>query len=237
MLEDYNVFLDRVSSFEHPELLINNDGLLPNQKLIDKVKEDNSFRSFFGDTVVFDFDEDVKERVSEMIEELYEIVPECFCEKIKKETIHITLHDLSNSPIKSEVENQMKINEEQLQAIVNIFSSDVIRMKTNFVINMVDVSLVLAAKPASEEDYNNLMKYYKIIDEVKPLNYNFTPHITLAYYNRNGFDKIAAQKLKKVVEKMNESCFEFSLNTNKLLYQHFYSMNDYENIFCFVNED
>ena len=61
-----------------------------------------------------------------------------------------------------------------------------------------------------------------------------TPHVTLAYFNTNGFSEKSVKKLKKIVAKMNESGFDVTLHTDKLYYQHFYSMNDYKNIFPLI---
>ena len=236
MIESYNAFLERVDVFEKPELLINDQGLVPNKHLLDKVKEDNCFNIFFGDTVVFDLDSEVKEKVYDYIDILYKIIPECFCEKIKKETLHVTLHDLSNSTDFEEVYDKMKANELALRKLINGFLQKSIKMYTNYIINMTDTSLVLTLKPLKTEDYDNLMEYYELIDRIFKLDYKLTPHITLAYFNRYGFDKTAVEKLKSVVKSLNELRFEFSLNANKLIYQHFKTMNDYENVFYFVDE-
>ena len=88
----------------------------------------------------------------------------------------------------------------------------------------------------TEEEYNKLMELYGIVDEVQCLNYLFTPHITLAYYNRHGFDASAARKLEAVIKELNEKePFEIVLNTGDLYYQKFTSMNQYYDVFNFVS--
>ena len=234
MTESYWTFLDRLDSFEKPELLINDQGLEPQSRLLDKVKDDNSFKDFFGDTVVFDLDIPTKEHISQFIDYLYHYVPECFCERIRSDTLHLTLHDLSNSTNISEIKSQMEYNERELRRRISSCPSKSIQMKTNYVINMVDTSLVLALKPMSEQDYYTIMEYYELIESVFHLEYRFTPHITLGYYNRNGFDKYSVNRLKDVVRFLNAKSFEFSLDSRNLMYQHFISMNDYKTIFHFI---
>ena len=53
-MESYQDFIKRISSFEKQELPLGIDAFVPNSAMRDKVKPDNSFRPFYGDTVVFD---------------------------------------------------------------------------------------------------------------------------------------------------------------------------------------
>ena len=96
---------------------------------------------------------------------------------------------------------------------------------------MVNTSLVLGLYPADEEEYEKLMKLYSLFDEVKELGYPLTPHITLAYYNVNGFSVESARKLEKVIADLSECELEVVLDVKELYYQKFRSMNDYINIF------
>ena len=75
------------------------------------------------------------------------------------------------------------------------------------------------------------MQLYYLVDRVKTLPYPFTPHITLAYYNRNGFNENSVHQLEAVVNQLNKSSFEITLSTDKLVYQKFTSMNDYVSVF------
>ena len=58
-----------------------------------------------------------------------------------------------------------------------------------------------------------------------------TPHITLAYFSHKGFDENSAQKLKAVVAELSQKSLDITLDTNKLFYQKFVSMNDYVSVF------
>ena len=70
-----------------------------------------------------------------------------------------------------------------------------------------------------------------MFDSVKRLNYPFTPHITLAYYNVHGFDSHAARILENTVNKLNQK-IDLDLNVHTLYYQKFKSMNEYIDVIC-----
>ena len=108
-------------------------------------------------------------------------------------------------------------------------------MKTKCVFNMVNTSLVVGLYPVDEQEYEKLMALYCLFDEVKTLSYSLTPHITLAYYNVNGFSVKSELKLEKVVRELNECELEIELDVRNLYYQKFRSMNDYINIFSMVD--
>lgn len=233
-MEAYSDFLTRTGEFEKPELAMGDGDFHPHAELGAKCRPDGTFGEFFGDTVVFELKHKAKEKFAEIIEELYAKVPECFSEKINAGTLHMTLHDLSASENLGEVAADVFNNEIKLIEVLkeNPIEIKTVKMKTNFIINMVSKSLVMALVPEDEEEWNKLQTLYSLINQVKVCPYPFlTPHVTLAYFNTNGFGEKSVRKLKKIVEKMNEKGFEVTLHTNKLYYQHFRSMNDYTNIF------
>lgn len=81
------------------------------------------------------------------------------------------------------------------------------------------------------------MELYSVFDDVRKPDYPFTPHITLAYYNINGFHPQTARTLEDTVKRLNhQEEFELELNTDHLYYQKFRSMNDYINIFSFKKQ-
>lgn len=233
-MESYMDFLARINSFEKPELGIDSACFMPSNSVLQKVNEKNQFNDFYGDTVVFDLDEDVKKKISSIISRLYAEVPECFAERLSQHTLHMTLHDLSNASCESQVESEMLENEKKLKSVLarHPVLPETIHMKTNYIINMVNTSIVLTLYPADEVEYNKLISLYHLIDEVKKLPYPLTPHITLAYYSHFGFGKEAIMNLKEVVREMNNSSFDILLSSRKLNYQHFTSMNMYKTVFC-----
>ena len=236
-MERYSNFIARIGEFEKPELAMGEGDFHPHAELGAKCCPDGTFRKFYGDTVVFELKHKVKEKFGELIDELYNKVPECFSEKINAGTLHMTLHGLSASYNIDEVAGDVFRNEVKLLEVLkeNPVKDDSIKMKTNVIINMVSKSLVMALVPQDEENWNKLQELYELVNKVKVCPYPFlTPHVTLAYFNTNGFSEKSVKKLKKVVEKMNEGGFDVTLHTDKLYYQHFYSMNDYKNIFPLV---
>lgn len=236
-METFNEFLSRINSFEKLEFSLEKKFFTPDSSIKSKVNKKNEFENFYGDTVVFDLDKKIKNKIAEIIEVLYKEVPQCFCEKRVTDTLHMTLHDLTNSVEKEKIENEMEKNLGKLKEVLknNNISDEKIKMKTNFITDFGHVNLVLALCPINEEEYKKLMKIRNIIDSVKELDYKFTPHITLAYFNRNGFDLESVNKLINTARKLNSQWnFEISLNTNQIFYQRFENMNSYENLYQFV---
>lgn len=232
-METYQEFLNRINSFEKREINYGNKLFKGNPSISQKVGKDNVFRNFYGDTIVFALDESVKEKLAEYVELLYQSAPECFCERLVPHTFHVTLHDLSNAPVLQDVaeelfENELKVIEkmEEIQKQEN----EIIKMKSKYIFNMVDTSLVLGLYPVDEGEYRRLMDLYFLFDTVKKLSYPYTPHIALAYYNVNGFDLQAARSLEGAVNELNKNEIEIELNVNHLYYQKFKSMNDYIDI-------
>ena len=232
-MESYQDFLKRIE-YQKSEFDVENTYFKPNERVYEKVRDDNHFKDFYGDTVVFDLDEETKKRVFGIIEKLYFVAPECFSECLNEITIHMTMHDLSASGNINSVATQIFENEINLLNVLkeNPIKPMTIKMRTNYAINMLHTSLVLALCPADENEWNKLQNIYDLINKVKVCPYPYlTPHITLAYYNYNGFDIGSVNKLKEVVNVLNKQSFEITLNTEKLVYQKFISMNDYISIF------
>lgn len=235
-MEKYNDFLER-TGYQKPEYDVDNTYFRPDGRVYEKVREDNQFKDFYGDTVVFDLDTETKKKVFGIIRQLYSAVPECFSEKINENTIHMTLHDLSAADKLDSVAAEVFDNEIKLANVLkeNPVKPQTIKMRTNYVINMIHTSLVLALYPADENEWNKLQNLYDLIDKVRVCPYPYlTPHITLAYYNYNGFDVNSVYRLKEIVKELNKQSFEITLNTEKLVYQKFTSMNDYISIFNLI---
>lgn len=233
-MESFKEFKDRINAFETREIDLGREYFNVNHSLVHKVGKNNRFKPFFGDTVVFDLGNSVKAQLSAIEDELYGYASACFCERLDAETFHVTLHDLCNSEHLRNISEDLFYNE--LNVISKISearnSSDRITFRSKFIFNMVNTSLVMGLYPSDEGSYERLMALYSLFDNIKKLDYPFTPHITLAYYNVNGFDARAAVKLKSVVERLNSS-LEMEFRPEKLVYQKFTSMNDYFDIIEF----
>ncbi|MEZ3445806.1 MAG: hypothetical protein K1W30_11885 [Lachnospiraceae bacterium] len=235
-METYQEFLDRIYSFEKKEIHYGDSYFHGNPSISLKVNKDNSFQNFYGDTIVFALADAVKEALSRIVETLYQSAPECFCERLVPDTFHVTLHDLGNSPVLRDVaeevfENELNVIRQKQTGAIQKLANTSIRLKSTYLFNMVDTSLVLGLFPADEDTYHRLMGLYSMFDSVKKLNYPFTPHITLAYYNVNGFDSHAARILENTVNELNQK-IDIELNVHSLYYQKFKSMNEYIDVIC-----
>ena len=236
-METYSEFLNRINSFEKKKIDFGGNHFSANPKLLQKVDENNGFKKFYGDTVVFDLDKVAKKTLAEYVDVLYKSVPQCFCERLRSD-FHVTLHDLSSSPdLRSVAEeafrNEIAIIEKAVEIRRHVKVK--IKMKSKCVFNMVDTSLVLGMYPADEEAYCGLMELYSVFEGIKKLEYPFTPHVTLAYFNINGFDVQSGKILEDTVNKLNNNEIELELSVSKLHYQKFVSMNEFFNVINLVN--
>ena len=230
-METYKEFLDRISSFEKSEMYLGDDYFKGNPSIALKVNENNGFRHFYGDTVVFNLDDVTKKKLASIVDSIYAVAPECFCERLVSNTFHMTLHDLSNSPVLEDIAVELFENELKAVKKSENIAKQKIKMKSKYIFNMVSTSLVMGLYPINEEEYNKLMNLYYLFDEVKKLSYPLTPHITLGYYSIDGFNALSARKLENIVKELNANEIEIEFDTKELFYQKFVSMNEYINIF------
>lgn len=231
-METFKEFSDRINSFEKKEMCLGDKDFTVSPSVTHKVNTDNTFKSFYGDTVVFALDDAAKTELSEYVDLLYREAPLCFCERLIPHTFHVTLHDLSNSSSLHDIAEDVFTNELKIMQVKNELQkrkSTKINFKSTYIFNMVNTSLVLGLCPATESDYRAIMELYSAIDVVKKLGYPFTPHITLAYYNANGFNASAAKSLEQAVNKINAK-IKIELSVTDLYYQKFTSMNNYIDI-------
>jgi len=229
--ESYADFLNRINAFEKPETSFDAEHFSINPSVSQKVNSDNSFRPFYGDTIVFDLDAAARRAINNIIDKLYQAAPECFCERLRENTLHMTLHDLTNSVSEEDIAEKLSINKSKVSGIMSkITPGERIAMKSKYVFNMVGTSLVLGLYPADENAYHRLMELYELFDSVVELSYPLTPHITLAYYNVNGFGEVSAARLQEVVKEINFHSMDIELDTGMLRYQRFRSMNDYTDV-------
>lgn len=234
-MESFEQFKNRIFSFEKKELSLEIEDFSLMPKLSEKVSEDGSFKSFYGDTTVFDLDIKTKKKINSFVEKLYDGNLPFLAERIKESTFHITLHDLSSSVSLSTVAEECFLNEITLRKLTDGKRiNKKIKFKTTFAFNMVNTSLVLGVVPKTEKDYISLMELYSVVDKVKSLPYCLTPHITLAYYRPVKTDKSEIEKLKLLVSEFNQDNFDIVVSKKNLYYQKFESMNDYTSVFSFT---
>lgn len=236
--EDYATFQKRIFSIEKPEFSFGMETLVPSGSVRDKVDEDGKFRFFVGDTVVFDLEGSQKKLINhQYIAPLYKVASRCFAEKLREKTFHMTLHDLNASTCAdAEVMRRMFATELLLakKLAENESRDEEICMETTCVFNMVNTSLVLGLKPKSQLDYDKLMSLYMFVEDVHQLSYQFTPHITLAYFRNNNLAHSELTEIERVVNDLNTMHFDITISTSRLYYQRFVSMDKFFNIMPFV---
>ena len=235
-MESRKVFEERICDYFPKNFVIQKKFFEVNPSVRDKVDENNHFKGFWGDTLVFDLKDEYKFKLNSFISRLYEVVPECFCAKLSQESLHLTLHDLSSANICREVTEDVMKNESNIKELLKVIKilPTTIRMKTYCLANILNISLVLVFIPADDVEYLKLMTVYHLFDVIRILGYKYSPHVTLGYFNVNGFDVTAVTRLENLVNELNKESFEMSISTEDLFYQHFTSMNDYQNIFKFT---
>ena len=106
-----------------------------------------------------------------------------------------------------------------------------IRFESNYLLNMVGVSMVLALKPKTREDYEKLISLYGIVDCVRALPYPLTPHITLGYFRYEGFSADKCERLCRIVNRLNKTKLDIEVTTDELYYEKFTDMNNYYKIY------
>ena len=231
-MEEYESFIFRISEFETRELHADDLANRVHSGLIPKVREDGSFRQFYGDTVVFALPDKALTEISSRLDSLIQRCPSVFAERFRTEMLHMTLHDLNAG---SELEAIAPAVFRTGIQICRTFSetnlpSEKIEVKSTYLFNMVNTSLVMGLIPASRHDFETLFALYEKIDKIKPLEYPFTPHITLAYFIPKIISRHDLNTLKAAVEELNEEQLNFELSTDELYYQHFTDMNTFINI-------
>lgn len=229
-MESYNQFLERIFSFEKEPMWFGEGDFKINPSVYKKVAENRQFINFYGDTVVFDLEDDIKQLLKGYLELLYRDSEVCFGEKLVPNTFHMTLHDLSNSENLAEISKTMAANQDKLVDLVKMHQHllhQTIEMQSTVIFNMVNASLVLGLIPKDENEYAKLIKLYYLINDVRELPYPLTPHITLAYFSRNGFSQHKARELETIINELNKTKLPVRLDTKNLVYQRFTSMNNY----------
>ena len=185
-----------------------------------------TFLPFYGNTTVFMLDDAVKHALEGYQRELYEKAGWMLSEKLKPETFHMTLHDLVNSPVRdAALEQKMEQAERNAKSILAQWKGQPpLRMKTTWLFNMMNTSIVLGLAPADEENRKRLSEMYMALETVVPLGYRLTPHITMAYYRPGTYTVYDVDCLRKALHPVE---LEVVLSMEQLVFQNFYHMNAY----------
>lgn len=197
-----------------------------NPNLTKKVNHIGGFLPFYGNTVVFDLSDETKQALQVLQEELYRNAGWMLSQKLEPSTFHMTLHDLVNgSELTEEMRTRMAEAEAKVKLILEQWKSQTpLHMKTTWLFNMVNTSIVLGLAPAEEESWRRLDEMYTTLEPVVALGYALTPHITMAYFKPGSYSQYDLDCLRKALHPVE---LDVELTMKNLEYQEFADMNHY----------
>lgn len=198
-----------------------------NPNLRKKVNEKGMFLPFYGNTAVFDLDNETKRELQRLQEGLYRNAGWMLSQRLDPSGFHMTLHDLVNAPELSEdLIHRMRKAEEKAKPILQQWQGQSpVRMKATWLFNMVNTSIVLGLTPADAEAWHRLDEMYTALESVVCLGYALTPHITMAYFKPGTYSQYDLNFLRQALHPVE---LEVELSMDNLSYQEFSDMNHYE---------
>lgn len=198
-----------------------------NPNLARKVSHTGTFLTFYGNTVVFDLDHDTKLALQSLQEELYRSAGWMLSQRLDPATFHMTLHDLVNgSELSDALLHPMEEAKKKAMPMLAQWRGQApLRMKTTWLFNMVNTSIVLGLAPADEDSWHRLDEMYTALETVVPLGYALTPHITMAYFKSGTYTQYDLNCLRPALHPVG---LEVTLSLEDLSYQEFWDMNHYE---------
>ena len=200
-----------------------------NPNLRKKVDDAGNLLPFLGNTVVFLLDDGTKAKLRQLQESLYQAAPDMLAQPLQMSTFHMTLHDLANgTPDQFGLQDYMGYTQERVSQILPSWkNTPPLRMKTTWLFNMVNTSIVLGLAPADEESWRRLDEMYTALESVVNLGYALTPHITMAYFLPGTYSSEQVQRLSAALRSVE---LEITLDMKNLVMQEFFDMNHYETV-------
>ncbi len=197
-----------------------------NPNLEKKVSPDGRLLPYYGNTVIYLFEEEETKALADVRDGLYRAAPFLLAEPLRTDTLHMTLHDLVNAPVRSEeLTRRMSDACGKARELLKEWQNrPAVRMHATCSFNMVNTSIVLGLKPSDEESARQLDEAYCRLESVVPLGYALTPHVTLAYYRPGRYGQEALWHLKNALGKVE---LDLLLRPERLVLCEFTSMNDY----------
>lgn len=148
-------------------------------------------------------------------------------QKLDSATFHMTLHDLLNGSEMSDtlLHNMEEAKKKAMPILEQWRGQEPLHMKTTWLFNMVNTSIVLGLAPADEDSWHRLDEMYTALETVVPLGYALTPHITMAYFKPGTYTQYDLNCLRPALHPVG---LEVTLSLEDLSYQEFWDMNHYE---------
>lgn len=198
-----------------------------NPNLSAKVDPEGRLLPYRGNTVVFLLEQPVQRALEELQDSLYAAAPEMLARRLRPESFHMTLHDLANGrPDQPGLEDWMRQAGGRAGKILAQWTGDApLRMRTTWLFNMVNTSIVLGLAPADRESGQRLEEMYAALEEAVRLGYPLTPHVTLAYFRPGRYGPEQVGRLAAALRPVER---EILLSPRRLALQTFEDMNRYE---------
>lgn len=196
-----------------------------------KADEWGRLKPFYGDTMVYLLDAGTLDRLESIQRRLYEGCGHLLAEPLERSTFHITLHSLSDDSCCSEgLCRRMMANRAAVKEILRQPGED-ISLRSTWLFNMMNTSVVLGFAPMDEENCMRLMGLYERFQSVVELGSRLTPHVTMAYYKPGSYPEGELDGLRRLIREVEgEDPLYVKLTPQQLVYQRFYSMNCYETL-------
>lgn len=230
MLENLAAFHARVDGFQH-DSLPHEGPLTTKPLLVEKVAPDGELRPFFGNTMIFDLPQDVQLTIARMQLLLHHRCGWMLAHPLTPDTLHLTLHDLLNGVDASALAEGVARTGAQAKAILRDLQEQPvppIRLTSTAAFNMTCGSVALGFAPDTEADCAAIMGLHARFQQVVPLDYPLTPHVTLAYFKPGTYGPEEVAALADALQQVNAlPPVHLALDTRALHYYRFEDMNTY----------
>lgn len=202
------------------------DWFSTNGHLTDKVAEDGKLLPFFGNTVVYTLDDNTKKHLFQLQERLYYAAPGMLAAHLDERTFHMTVHDLVNGREDTpSLRRTMAETEMAARVVLSTHAPTApLKMHATCTFNMVNTSIVLGLAPSDEASHWALDRLYMGLEQVRPLGYALTPHITLAYFRPGIYSWDNLNRLRKALGPVE---LDITLRPETLELDTFRDMNHY----------
>ena len=133
-------------------------GIATSPNLLQKADADGCLLPFWGDTVIFDLPEAMKDWLAGVQADLYAACGAYLAEPLSRQSLHITLHDLQSSP--RGWPSGLPGNQKRAEALLAAARQELpgeISVRSGCVFSMVNTSIVMGFEPAEEADQQQLM--------------------------------------------------------------------------------
>ncbi len=232
-MEGLEQFKNRVYPFAFNSIYLDEEGRFhTGGSLPDKVDRDGRMLPYMGNTMIFLLNQKQEEGrrcLIRMQDDLYAACSDILADRLTEDTFHMTLHDLKSGPPGRISEAEIQATAGKAKELLSAVTEELweIRMQAVCLFNMVNTSVVLGLDPCTEEDCRRLMELYEAFEEICPLHYPMTPHITLAYYRPGVCSREEMERLEAVFRNLREEKPVFAFRQEDLVYAEFDDMNHY----------